>query len=534
MNGAEIIARRLAEAGCRHAFGIPGGEVLALVDALEAAGIAFHLCKHENAGGFMAEGVHHHDGAPAVLVATIGPGAANLVNVAANALQDKVPMIILTGCVDEAEAASYTHQVLDHGAFLGPVTKASLKAVHGAVDVLVDKALNIALDGQPGPVHLDLPITVATAAQPEAAPVRRPSVSPMAPAAGAGLDQARRWLDEARRPLVIAGVDVLNQNAAKEVAGFAHRFNIPLITTYKGKGILDEHDPLALGGAGLSPRADALLLPLVQQADLVILAGYDPVEMRAGWRNPWGEASRVVDFSAVPGTHYMHVADLGFVGDIAAGLAALAANMPSHENWRGGEIGRLKADLARAFPTDESWGPAAVIDTVQQAVPAGTVATADTGAHRILLSQMWRCAAPRSLLQSSGLCTMGCALPLAIGNALAQSGRPVLAFTGDAGLEMVLGELATLRDLQLPVIIIVFVDEQLALIELKQRGMGLARAAVDFGGTDFVALAEAMGGSGVLAGDRESLRAAVDEAQSRRGFTLIACPIGARAYDGRL
>ena len=114
LRGADIIARRLAEAGCRHAFGIPGGEVLTLIDALELAGIEFRLARHENAAGFMAEGTHHMTGAPGILVATVGPGAANALNVAANALQDRVPLIILTGRVDAAEAITYNHQVFDH------------------------------------------------------------------------------------------------------------------------------------------------------------------------------------------------------------------------------------------------------------------------------------------------------------------------------------------------------------------------------------------------------------------------------------
>ena len=129
---ATLIAERLAAAGCRFAFGIPGGEVLTLIDALAAAGIRFVLAKHENAAGFMAEGTWHQTGAPGVLVATVGPGIANAVNVIANAHQDRVPMIVLSGCVDAAEQQTYTHQVFDHQALLRPITNATLMAVDGA------------------------------------------------------------------------------------------------------------------------------------------------------------------------------------------------------------------------------------------------------------------------------------------------------------------------------------------------------------------------------------------------------------------
>ncbi|MEL7304058.1 MAG: thiamine pyrophosphate-binding protein, partial [Pseudomonadota bacterium] len=127
LRAADVLAQRLYEAGCRYAFGIPGGEVLTIVDALERAGIRFVLSKHENSAGFMAEGVWQRTGAPAVLVATLGPGVANAVNVVANAEQDRVPLIFLTGCVDEDEAATYTHQVFDHQQLLRPITRDSLR-----------------------------------------------------------------------------------------------------------------------------------------------------------------------------------------------------------------------------------------------------------------------------------------------------------------------------------------------------------------------------------------------------------------------
>ena len=131
MTAAEAIAGRLYEAGSRHAFGIPGGEVLALMDALEHSGIKVTLVKHENCAGFMGEGAWHAGKGPAVLFATIGPGVANAANAIANAWQDRVPMIVLTGCVPSVEAHTYTHQVFDHVALLEPITKASFRVEPG-------------------------------------------------------------------------------------------------------------------------------------------------------------------------------------------------------------------------------------------------------------------------------------------------------------------------------------------------------------------------------------------------------------------
>lgn len=529
---ADLIATRLARAGCRFAFGIPGGEVLALCDALSRAGLRVVLVKHENAGGFLAEGVHHVTGAPAVLFATLGPGVANAVNVVANAWQDRVPLIFLTGCVDPADEQTYTHQVFDHGALLRPITKASLTAVPGAVGTVIDKAVAIATDPQPGPVHVDVPIGVAQAAADEAPAPLRPRPGPTAPAEGEALAEARRWFREAHRPLMVAGVDALNDGSAAAVAEFAVTHRIPLITTYKAKGILDEDHPLSLGGAGLSPRADRVLLPLLARSDLVIFAGYDPIEMRVGWRGPLPAGLRSIEFASVPNTHFMHRAGLAFTCTVGAGLAALATEGGPAGSWAEEAPARARAELAEAFAGPARWGPHEVFAVARAVLPRDTIATADSGAHRILLSQVWRCPEPRSLLQSSGLCTMGCAVPLAMGAKLAAPERPVVAFVGDAGLEMVLGELATARDLELPVIIVVLADGSLALIALKQRSAGYPGLAVDFGGTDFAAVARAMGGHGAEVRDADTLAGELRAALGRRCFSLIACRIDGDDYDG--
>ena len=530
---ADIIARQLHEAGCRHAFGIPGGEIMVMMDALQRAGIAMHLARHENCAGFMGEGVHHFDGAPAILVATIGPGIANAANVIANAFQDRVPMIALTGCVSSLEQHTYTHQVLDHLRLFDEITKAAFRVGPDNAAVIAGKAVAIAIEGRPGPVLIDLPVDIQNARQnphwPQPAPI-----SPAGPAPGPDLEKAREWFRQAERPLVIAGLDVLNQNASSRVAQFCRDHAIPLITTYKAKGILPETDDLALGGAGLSPGADKILLPLVKASDCLVLAGYDPVEMRMGWQNVWGPDDRVIDFTAVANTHSMHQSAINFVGDIAAGLASLAAGGKPRASWPGGEPADARTGLYDRLRLDEDWGPAAVIDECRKAMPQDAVVTVDSGAHRILLSQAWQCQQPRGLLQSSALCTMGCAVPLAIGRKIAEPARPVAAFVGDAGLEMFLGELATIRDKKLCLPVVVFVDESLALIELKQRGLQLANLAVDFNGSDFPAIAKALGGHGVWCDSRSDIKAAMHGALQYNGFTLIAARIGRKAYDRRL
>ena len=512
LRAADLLARRLFEAGCRFAFGMPGGEVLTLVDALEKAGITFILCKHENNAGFMAEGVHHLTGAPAVLVATVGPGVANAVNVTANAEQDRVPLIVLTGCIDADETLTYTHQVFDHRAVFDPITKASFTLSPAGADIIADKAVSIATEGRSGPVLIDVPISVADA-QPGALPIRRRAPdSPVAPAPGPDLDRARVWLAEASRPVMIVGLDALKDEASEHIRAFAEAFHVPVVTSYKAKGVIPEDHPLSLGGAGLSPLADRTLVPFVQSSDLILCVGYDPIEMRPGWREVWDPAeTRVIDIAAAANRHYMHQASLSFLADCGAALGALADGVAPKETWAGGEIEAARAALRDAFPRDDAWGPAGVIAAAREALPPETVATVDAGAHRILLSQMWDCPAPRTLLQSTGLCTMGCAVPLAMGASLADPDRPVVAFCGDGGMLMIAGELATAAELGLKTIFVVIDDSSLALIELKQRQRQLKNAGVDFGQHDFAAIGRAFGGQGQGIGAAQAAAGAGDD-----------------------
>ena len=532
---ADQLARRLAEAGCSWAFGIPGGEVLTLIDALEAAGIRFVTAKHETAAGFMAEAVWQRTGTPPVLVATVGPGLSNATNAVVNAALDRVPLIVLAGSVDADDALTYNHQIFDHARLLEPAIKGAFTLTASAADLITEKALALAGDPRPGPVLIDVPIAVAAAEAAPAAGLRRQRPAAAGPAEGEALDRVRGWLKEARQPLLIVGFDAVADDAGRALREFAQSFRVPVVQTYKAKGLLPEDHPLALGAAALSPAADERIMPLIEQADLVILAGYDAIEMRRSWQQPWDPSTkRVVALEAVPNDHYLHQATVSFVGDVGAGLRAIGRGVAPASTWTEEAVRAARASILEPFATEETWGPSAVVDVARRVLPRETVATADVGAHRIVLSQVWPAFEPRGLLQSNGLCTMGCGLPLGIGAKLAAPDRPVVVFTGDGGLLMVLGELATAVEQGLPVIVVCFVDQSLALIDVKQQDRELARKGVGVGRFDVVRIAEGLGGKGIVAADRDSLARALETALEAPTFTLIACPIVADSYKGRV
>ncbi|MEM9276965.1 MAG: thiamine pyrophosphate-binding protein [Pseudomonadota bacterium] len=533
LTAADMLAQTLAANGVKRAYGIPGGEVLAIIDAFDRAGIEFLLIKHENSGGFMAEGGWHADGHPAVLVATVGPGVANAVNVVANAMQDRVPLIFVTGCVDTAEAESYTHQVFDHRKMLEEITKATFTGTTSTCGLIAQKAVSIAMEPQAGPVHLDIPVSVAEAQSTETLSVG-PSPAPvLQPTQDATFDEACALLEKAKNPVAILGVDAVNELAGPTITGFCQKHNIPVIASYKAKGLINENDQLNIGGAGLSPKADKILLPLLEKSDCIFLVGYDPIEMRIGWRNPWGTDKTVIEITPILRTHGMHHVSHTIRASVVPTLNAMSEKMEQTRTQIAKEAAKARQEFWNTFAAESEFGPDRVFSVLREALPDDTVATADSGAHRILLSQMWPCHHPRGLLQSSALCTMACAVPLAAGYKQASPDTPVIAFVGDAGLEMGLGELATLREHNIPIIICVLVDESLTLIEMKQRASQRPNLGVDFTGSDFPSVANALGGVGVWVDDSESLKREAEEALERDCFTVLACRIGRKSYDGK-
>lgn len=531
---ADAVARALASHGVTHAFGMPGGEVVTLVDALGAAGITFVLARHETPAAIMAAGAHAATGAPGLLVTTVGPGLANAVNGIADAAQERVPLIVISGLVDHAVRSRYTHQVFDQAALLRPLVKASFEIEAEGSAAVVARAVRLACSEPMGPVHLDL--APGTAAKPAGEGAEGTAVRKIGPsiAGDAAIASIRSLLAGARRPLVIGGFEAVRSGASAALTALMDRLGAPVITTYKAKGLVSEFLPLALGAAGLSPRADSELLRLVKAADVVLLAGYDPIEMRTGWLDPFAPDATVIEISAHPADHGMHRTDVHVAGDVGHAVAALVDGLQAHPTWAGGEPDAVKARLRESFAPPKDWGPHAVFDVLEAALPSDATLTVDSGAHRILLSQRIRLSRPGALLQSAGLCTMGAAVPLAIGWAAARATARVVAVVGDGGFEMCLGELGTMRDQGLPVVVVVLQDQSLALIELKQSQAGLAEAGVRLGATRYEAVAQAFSGHGARVKTRAALEAALAEAMARKTFTVIVCDIEASDYAERI
>lgn len=535
---ADLAAQTLYAHGVRHAFGMPGGEVVTFIDALENAGIRFILCRHETNAAIMAAGASVTTGAPGLLVTTIGPGLTNAANGIADASQEHVPLIAFSGVVEHSLRGRYTHQIIDQTALMQPLVKGSFELEQQGAAATMARAIRLAQRGPMGPVFVqlspDTAVKPASDAESFVSPPRRLAV-PVSADSEAVTEIAAR-LSKAERPLIIAGLEAMQSGCSAALRQLMERCGTPLITTYKAKGIVDEHHPLALGGAGLSPLADKQLLPLVKAADLILLLGYDPIEMRPGWLDPFAPETDVIEISAAPADHAMHTATTLVETRPADFLSALLGQLPESSEsrrWPQGEPAEIRETLQAAFAPPPKWGPHTIFDVLQNELPAGATITVDSGAHRILLSQQMKIRHPFGLMQSAGYCTMGPAIPLAAGVKVADPDRPVVAVLGDGGLEMFLGELATLRDQNIPVIIVVLQDESLALIELKQAQAGLERRGVGLGLSQFEDVAAAFGGSGWRVKSRQELQAALAEASGQNNFSIIVCETQVKDYAGR-
>lgn len=534
MNIAHWIAASLRNQGVRYVFGVPGGEVEALLDACYHQGLEFVLTTHETGAAFMADAYYRRTGKMGVVLATIGPGAANAATGAAQAYLDRSPILFLTGTVAESLLPFYPHQVIDQVALLAPVTKWSGQLTVETHRAQLEDALRQLWAGPLGPAHINLPTNVAVAeAEGEPlGPVRRER-GPLLTSEAA--QEWQGWIGRARQPVLVVGVEAATPELAPLVARFARRYQMPVYTTYKAKGVMPERDPMVMGGIGLSPHFDRIAQAYLEQADLVLLLGFDPVELRSEWLGAWPKLA-VAEVGENVGRHPGFPAKKTLAVDLQSFLEAMLAGAnpnrePSAalEPWKNQQAEILERGRKLA-PSGCGLNPAQVLDVVEE-VKGDAIVTIDTGAMRIAANHILRMDAVNAVLQSNGLGTMGYALPAAIGAQLAEPDRRVLALVGDGGALMLLGELSVAQALALPVVVLVFVDRALALIELKQARMGHAPVGVHLQPPDFVEVAQAFGGVGERPTTLEALRGALASALARRDrLTIIEVAVDPAAY----
>ena len=530
---ADLIVDGLVRAEVPRLFGVPGGgSNLEVLEAARVRGLPFVLCHQEWAACIMAAVTGELTGRPGAVLSTLGPGVTASATGLAHARLDRSPLIYVSDRHPAGVLQFATHQYVDHGAHVGAVAKDSVSVGADSAAHWVAHSVRLALTEPRGPVHLDLPADVSGRSAVPAATSVTPA--PLPPLDGELVERAAAMIRAARRPLVIAGLGCRAADA-KWLRAFAEALPTPVLTTYKAKGAIPDPHPLALGIF----TGGALEEPLVRRADLIIAFGLDTVELIP---RPWAYAAPVLSLTRCPaaeprlqapgGGAYFTPA-LEVVGEPGSILEDLAGRLlgRARADWDVAEVDRIRRERHAALEVPvPGLAPHRVVQMTRELTAGGSIATVDAGAHMFPATAYWHALEPGELLISNGLATMGFALPAAIAAQLVHPHRRVICFTGDGGLMMVAAELETVARLGLPIVIVVFNDEALSLIAIKQEQKGFEGVSMRYAGPDLRALARAFGLRAFTATDEATLHQALIGAQTAPGPALIDARIDASGY----
>jgi acetolactate synthase-1/2/3 large subunit len=466
MNNVDLIVRMLRDAGARHAFGIPSGNVLPLLDALRRGGIEFVLTAHEGSAAFAADVTGRLTGAPGVCLGTMGPGATNLSTGVGCASLDRSPLVAITCNVPTHQLGRRVQMVIDHHALFRPITKATCGLRGGHVAATLSELLGVALSEPQGPVHADLPEDVAAAAAtetplPPAAPGRVP------PAGDAEVERLGELLRGARRPVAVIGASVRRMAHAERLRLFVERHGLPFATTTMAKGMIDEDHPLSIGCIERARRQ--IQRTFLRSADLIVGLGYDVVEVEyEQWIGSVPLAS--VDIESVDADETVKVVHQ-VVGDLDSSLERILRFPPAPSDWSPDSARQQKAAFQSALRpvAGNGFTPHEAIDVARAVLPREGILAFDVGAHTHQIASQWTSHAPGDFLITNGWSSMGFGIPAAVAAKLARPQLPVLCILGDGCFQMTCGEVAVAQRLGLALPILVLDDGWLTLIELKQQ-----------------------------------------------------------------
>ena len=502
---AELLAGYLHAAGLRHVFGYPGESVIDFMEAARHRGIEVVSAVRETSVAFMAEAAAILTGRPGVCLSTLGPGSTALLNGVAAANLDRAPVLAVSGQIESSREQFFTHQVVDHGRMFAPVTKLALRLEAVSADTVIRRALRTAVAERPGAVHLT--VTTDTWSRPASDAVMLP---PLDAAAGSldvyGDGDPLRVLRAARRPVILAGPAALRCAAGPDLVRLAELAGIPVVVSPMAKGVFPE-DHAYFAGV-LDMAGHRVVWDLLASAGLILTAGFDPVELIS----PWSIATPVMHLDTTPNTDQVYPSEYELVGHVGATLRWIAAHWSAEPRWAPAEVAAHRARLRAAWQAGRADGrlnPCDVVAIAREAAPPDAIMTTDVGSHKIMAGQVWQAREPRSVLIPNGLSAMGFGVPAAIAAKLIRPDQPVIALVGDGGFAMTATEMRVASALGVPVTVVVFADNSLNRIELRQQAMGYPPTSTRIPGTDLAAMAEAMDCDGVRVQDAAGLEKAL-------------------------
>ena len=524
---AQVIAEVCSRHGVHRIYGLPGGgSSLDVMQACAALDMPFILAHTEAAAGMMAAADAEANGGIAVVVTTQGPGTASVVNAIAHAALDRVPVLLITDGWTAQQSVHDSHQVFDQQALMKPLVKAHTRLQCEQVADELERLIALAMKEPWGPVYVEL--TGENARRKVVHQHVDPGhcVSIQHSVDETGLLAAKRLIGQARRPIVIVGLEARDPEVAQKVRAFVQQLRCPLLTTYKAKGTVPDAEAPMLGlftGGALERES-------VGSADLIILCGIDPVELIG---RPWGYHVPVLDLSPIDhAPHYVEPM-LKLRLPLTDALDALSSVTPS-TGWPVEEFATLKSSMRTRLGYEgqgEGLTPEQVVSIAATASTSHDPRIAvDAGAHMFSAMAFWNAKRPGDVLISNGLASMAFALPAGIALSLSDRSRQVMAFTGDGGLLMCIGELATAAREGVKLCVIVFNDSTLSLIQIKQQSRGLARDGIGWPRLDFAAIARGFGLEACSVATAQNYQAALERAFETQGPYLIDVQVDPSGY----
>ena len=525
MKASDLIVQCLENEGVRYVFGLPGEEILDILDSFLGSPITFIPTRHEQGAAFMADAYGRLTGRAGVCLSTLGPGATNLATGVADANLDRAPLVAITGQAARDRIHKESHQHVDIIEHLRPLTKWNTRLETATViPEVIRKAFKLAESEKPGACHIEVPEDVA-AESVEGTPLstvraRRPS--PDRPA----LQAAARLVEEASHPLIFAGNGVIRGGASRELRELARTHGIPVVHTFMAKGSMPSDDDLCLLSAGLQAR-DYVSYGF-DKADLIITVGYDPVEYAPKFWNPDRKKPIIhIDFTpAEVDSFYQPVVEV--VADVREALELLNDMVKGEKDPSPYlELRRLILKDLEEGAEDQTFPlkPQHILRELRARMGREDILISDVGTHKLWIARTFPAYEPNTVLISNGLAAMGFALPAAIAAKLVHPERKVVAVSGDGGFLMNCQELETARRLGLAVVNVIFRDGGYNLIQWKQQTHLGRETGVTFGNPDFVALAEAFGAKGYPVESPRELGPALAQALAEPGPSIVDVPV---------
>jgi acetolactate synthase-1/2/3 large subunit len=559
---AAVTARAIADAGIDRVFGLPGGEILVLIDELRRAGVDFVLMRHEANAGIAAAVYGKLRRQPGVVLTTLGPGAANLMLPLSSAYLDQEPLLAISAQIPAEFPDSHTHQLLPLRETYSPLCRYvdtltgqnAAEAVRHALDECVRRpfgpayltlSAREAVKDAAGP-YVDVAPGFSASARDRSARAttdapkceereggqprdRGPQRAALQGAdQGDALQHARELtalLAKATRPLVLIGLGIHSSNAQR-IRRWVTDWNLPVAVTPKVKGIVDETSGNFVGViSGMA--ADGLMCDALAASDLLVGLGLDPVEVDKTWH-----AELPIHWlleSANVGGRFPSGAALVDHARLLDALVAERAPARWPAPFQGFQDKRRSLLNDRTESAGTMW-PGDLIHALSSAVPTETIVTTDVGSHKYLFGQFWPSRQPETFWMSNGLSGMAYGLSAAVGAKLARPDVPVLAAVGDGGFSMNAQELETAERVGAPFVTVVLEDGSYSLIKLAQEGRKLQRYRMDFGRIDTVKMAEACGVQGLRTSNPDELASAVKVAVERRRSLVVGVPVNYEDY----